>query len=105
MSCPKTGERRVSQDEQLGYIRGKVESIQEELSDFKKEVRDTLDAMAHIHEVHVAKEEKTVEKILDNLDVYRFMWLAVRGMALGVVLALTLTFGDIWEFAVNRFTE
>ncbi len=47
----------MSQDERLGYIGARVESIQSELSEVKE-----------MHKDHCEKEDRDRDKILDKLD-------------------------------------
>jgi len=99
-------ERRMGQDEQLGYIRGKVESIQEDLSEFKVEVKDDIirhtlveDKRMEALERVVASNTKTLTAIERSIDAQtntgKYIWITIKSVAGAIFLALTVKLGDI----------
>jgi len=102
----------VSQDEQLGYIRGKVESIQEEISEFKGEVKGTIQShtqkeeerMASL-EAHAKANSRAIEDIQKCIDIqtntHKYIWLTIKSIAGAVFLALTVKGGDIWNYFIK----
>lgn len=83
-------ERRVSQDEQLGYIRGQVESIQKELTEFKNEVRTAL-------HTHFEEEREERAQIQQKLDVYWNLYLLARGFVLGLLVIVAAKYESLLD--------
>ena len=88
-------ERRVSQDEQLGYIRGKVESLADKLGSHIESEDGRIKAIEdHIHAN--TKSLKAIEKSIDlQANTHRYIWLAVKSIAGAIFLAITVRFGDL----------
>lgn len=85
------GERRVHQDEQLGYIRGRVDSLQNELSEFK----DT-------HVAHIEKEEERQEHLIEEirsmreqLSFYRHVIWTLKAAGITIAAIVSFKIGDI----------
>jgi exonuclease VII large subunit len=83
-------ERRVSQDEQLGYIRGRVESTQKELTEFKSEIKEIL------HQ-HFEEEREDRAKIQEKLDVYWQLYLLARGFVLGLIVIVAAKYESLLD--------
>lgn len=90
-------ERRdvVSQDEQLGYIRGKVEGVQSELTDFKDDMKTMM-------KDHIEKEEEdraeflaAINKLTMELTIYKRVF---KGLIATIITGLTITFGDLFKW-------
>jgi hypothetical protein len=87
-------ERRVSQDEQLGYIRGRVDSLQNELKEFKDR-----------HVAHIEKEEERQEDLIkeirsmkEQLSFYRHVVWTLKAAGITIAAVLTMKLGDIWSW-------
>lgn len=96
-------ERRMSQDEQLGYITSKVESLQGEVSEFKDS-----------HKEHIMKEQLYRDKIFSKLEdiqttqnvikaeitMYKKVF---RVVVASIITVSTLAFGDLIKFIKGIF--
>lgn len=92
-------ERRMGSDERLGYIEAKLESVQNEVSEFKS-----------THKEHCDREEKDREKILEKLDlikgrqdellVYKRVFQTLVAL---VVLLLSLNLEGFWKALKGLF--
>ena len=87
-------ERRVHQDEQLGYIRGRVDSLQSEISEFKD-----------IHKSHTEDEEKRQDAMIaemrqmrEQLSFYRHVLWTMKAAGITVAAVLTMKAGDIMHW-------
>lgn len=89
----------MSQDEQLGYIRGKVESIQAEISEFKTEVRDTIAGHTAKEEERLANLEEQLAAIVLAVDIqantHKYIWLTIKSVAGAIAIAISIKLGDI----------
>lgn len=82
-------ERRMSQDEQLGYIKGKVESVQEELTEFKTDMKALLHE--HFTEERESKEELSakIDKLTFEITVYKRVFQFLLASAGAIIAFLT----------------
>lgn len=97
MSSYNGSERRMSQDELLGYMKGKLEALQLEMNEFKNHFRH-----------HAAKEEADRVAILAAIadlkkasSIRHGFILAAKFVGIGAVFILTASIGDI-IMAVKR---
>ncbi|MDB4302180.1 hypothetical protein N9924_01295 [bacterium] len=91
-------ERRMSQDEQLGYIRSKMESLQGEVTEFKTDQKSHHGKEEHDRERILNKLEKIQDRqdtIVNELTVYKRLFKAaiavfipVLGLGLGDLIKL-----------------
>lgn len=94
----KGEERRVSQDEQLGHIRGRVDSIQNELTESKQNFKEFKELIHTKLEQHFKEEREDREKIMEQLDVYRQVYLTLRGIGIGIVAVIAWKWNEFLEF-------
>ena len=92
-------ERRMAQDELLGYMKGKLESLQFEITEFKE----------HFHR-HAAKEEEDRKAVLSAIadlkksgSIRHGMIKALKAMGLGFVFIVTFNLGDIATIVKKMF--
>ena len=91
MSEHKGVERRMSQDEQLGYIRSKVEGVQKELTDFKLH-------MANQRLAEIADRKEVLAKldnIRDRQNAIYVVKSVVRTTGLITIAVLSLNFDQV----------
>lgn len=91
-------ERRsvVSQEEQLGYIRGKVEGTQAELSEFK-------DDMKAMMESHIEKEERRDELFMEKIDKLTFELTVYKRVFQGLVAIVLATLSFVFNDLIKWF--
>ena len=102
MSNYKGKERRVSQDEMLGYIHAKVEGLDEKLSNHM-DIEEGV--IASIKEEVKANSEslKAIEKAIDmQANTHKYIWLTIKSFAGAIFLALTVKGGDLWHYFIGK---
>ena len=91
----------MSQDEQLGYIRGKVESLDEKIDSHMASEEGRIKAI----EDHVAANTKSLEAIEKAIDLqantHKYVWLTIKSIAGAIFLAITVKGGDIWQYLIK----
>lgn len=95
-------ERRVSQDEQLGYIRGTVEALDNKLeshmSHEENEVKEIKEEVKELRSEVKANTEhlESISRAMDiQANTHKYIWLTVKSVAGALFLAVTVKFGDI----------
>lgn len=80
-------DRRMGSEEQIGYIKGKVEALDEDIKEMKESLREQKNQHKELmSELRSLREEQSF---------YRHCWWMLKAIVLTVAGVLTLKLGDI----------
>lgn len=80
----------MSNEEQLGYIKGKVEALEKDIQEVRDSIKEHREQEAE-HNRQVLKELRTLR---EEQSMYRHVWWTIKAVALTVAGVVTLRFGD-----------
>ena len=88
-------ERRVSQDEQLGYIRGTVEALDKKLAAHMEHEENEVKELREEIKANSERLDSISRSIDIQTNTHKYIWLTIKSVAGAVFLAITVKFGDI----------
>lgn len=110
------GPERRKDAQSLGYLQAKVDSVQNEVVEFKKDMVRHMEAEEHhltrvydkIEEMRVSSEEKLdriEDRVIENekqLDLYKHVWWAIKAIVLAICGALVTYFDTILKLLLGK---
>lgn len=89
-------DRRRANDEQMGYLTGKLEEFGEVL---KKHLADDAEVLGKIHD----KLDKLEDKVSEKFTTVETTFKVIRFIALAIGAVLTFKFGDVAQIYHSLF--